>query len=178
MRKIAMAAAAAAALALAACSPQRAAQEPPAWEVDDRPAPFELEVEPVAFEVDWPQQEADEGWAEPEGGWAEPPAWEAASAEPAPSGGTDLQRDGVVYGGDGTRYTWYSEAVLPGGGLTELNANGRWTDADGYVRDGDGNLAVASSDYAKGTALDTPWGPAVVYDTGCPSGTVDVYVGW
>ena len=75
---------------------------------------------------------------------------------------------------DGTRYTWYSQRVLSGGGLTELNANGRHVEG-GYVVDGDGYIAVASSDYEKGTVLDTPFGEAKVYDTGCASGTVDVY---
>ena len=75
---------------------------------------------------------------------------------------------------DGTRYTWYSQNVLPGGGLNELNANGRHVEG-GYVMDGDGYIAVASSDYEKGTVIDTPFGAAKVYDTGCASGTVDVY---
>lgn len=88
----------------------------------------------------------------------------------------NFKRDGVVYGEDGTKYTWYSENVLPGGGLTELNNNGRWVDDDGFIRDGDGYIAVASDDYSIGTVLDTPFGQAKVYDCGCPSGTVDVYV--
>ena len=75
---------------------------------------------------------------------------------------------GVVYGSDGTRYTWYSQNVLPGGGLTELNEKG-------YVCDGDGYIAVASSDHPKGTIIETPFGTAKVYDTGCASGTIDVY---
>ena len=89
----------------------------------------------------------------------------------------DLRTQGVIYDG-GTAYTWYSQNVLPGGGLDELNANGRHVDEGGYVVDGDGRMAVASSDYEVGTVLDTPWGEAVVYDTGCPSGVVDVYVDW
>lgn len=88
----------------------------------------------------------------------------------------EFQWMGVVEDG-GTRYTWYSQNVLPGGGLTELNANGRHVEG-GYVVDGDGYIAVASSDYEKGTVIDTPFGAAKVYDTGCASGTVDVYVGW
>ena len=88
----------------------------------------------------------------------------------------EFQYYGVVEQ-DGTRYTWYSQNVLPGGGLDELNANGRHVEG-GYVMDADGFIAVASSDYAIGTELDTPFGPAKVYDAGCASGTVDVYVGW
>ena len=75
---------------------------------------------------------------------------------------------------DGIKYTWYSQNVLPGGGLTELNNNGRHVEG-GYVMDGDGYIAVASSDHEIGTVLDTPFGAAKVYDTGCASGTVDVY---
>lgn len=75
---------------------------------------------------------------------------------------------------DGVRYTWYSQNVLPGGGLDELNANGRHVEG-GFVVDGDGYIAVASSDYAMGTVVDTPFGEAKVYDTGCASGTIDVY---
>ena len=85
----------------------------------------------------------------------------------------EFQWLGVVEDG-GVTYTWYSENVLPGGGLDDLNANGRWSDGD-FVRDGDGYIAVASSDYEKGTVVDTPWGEAKVYDTGCESGKIDVY---
>lgn len=86
-----------------------------------------------------------------------------------------FKSDGVVYGEDGTRYTWYSQNVLPGGGLTELNANGRHVNDQGYICDGDGYVAVASSDHAIGTVLETPFGDAKVYDSGCASGTVDIY---
>lgn len=75
---------------------------------------------------------------------------------------------------DGVRYTWYSQNVLPGGGLDELNANGRHVEG-GYVVDGDGYIAVASSDHEIGEVVETPFGAAKVYDTGCASGTIDVY---
>lgn len=75
---------------------------------------------------------------------------------------------------DGVTYTWYSQNVLPGGGLDELNANGRHVEG-GFVMDGDGYIAVASSDYEKGTVVDTPFGPGKVYDSGCDSGKIDVY---
>lgn len=86
---------------------------------------------------------------------------------------SEFQFLGVVEDG-GVRYTWYSQNVLPGGGLTELNDNGRHVEG-GYVVDGDGYIAVASSDYEKGTVIETPFGTAKVYDTGCESGVVDVY---
>ena len=86
---------------------------------------------------------------------------------------SEFQFLGVVED-EGVRYTWYSQNVLPGGGLDELNANGRHVEG-GYVVDGDGYIAVASSDHEKGAVIDTPFGTAKVYDTGCASGTIDVY---
>ena len=87
----------------------------------------------------------------------------------------EFQWRGVVEDGEHF-YTWYSERVLPGGGLTELNENGRHSEG-GFVKDGDGYIAVASCDYPKGTVIDTPFGAAKVYDTGyLAEGQVDVYV--
>ena len=114
--------------------------------------------------VDYPEEEAYSG---------EPIVQETPAAVPQYDG--DFQSAGVVYGEDGTRYTWYSQNILPGGGLDELNGNGRHVDEYGYIRDGEGYIAVASSDHDIGTVLDTPFGKAKVYDTGCSSGTVDVY---
>ena len=102
----------------------------------------------------------------------EPAYWQTVDTSDGISA-SEFQWLGVVEE-DGVRYTWYSQNVLPGGGLTELNANGRHVEG-GYVVDGDGYIAVASSDYEKGTVIDTPFGEAKVYDTGCASGTVDVY---
>lgn len=76
---------------------------------------------------------------------------------------------------DGTyNYTWYSQRVLPGGGLS---IPGRHVDADGFVRDESGNLCIASRDLDKGTEVDTPFGKAVVYDY-CPNGNLDIYTDW
>ena len=86
----------------------------------------------------------------------------------------EFQWRGVVEDGNHF-YTWYSERVLPGGGLTELNENGRHSEG-GFVKDGDGYIAIASCDYEKGTVIDTPWGAAKVYDTGyLQPGQIDVY---
>lgn len=86
----------------------------------------------------------------------------------------EFQWRGVVEDGDHF-YTWYSERVLPGGGLSELNSNGRHSE-DGFVKDGDGFIAVASCDYEKGTVIETPFGAAKVYDTGyLAPGQIDVY---
>ena len=85
-----------------------------------------------------------------------------------------LHYNGVVYSG-GWRYTWYSQNVLPGYGLS---IPGRHVGTAGLVMDGYGRVCVASSDLAWGTVISTPYGPARVYDCGCPSGTIDVYTSW
>lgn len=86
---------------------------------------------------------------------------------------SDLMWMGVIYWGD-YRWTYYSESVLPGGGL---NIPGRYTDETGFVCDGNGYICLASSDLSYGTIVSTPFGRmGCVYDSGCPSGTLDVYV--
>lgn len=81
---------------------------------------------------------------------------------------------GVVYY-NGHRETWYSQKVLPGGGL---KIPGRHVDGRGLVCDGDGYICVASSDLAKGTIVETSLGTGKVYDCGCASGTIDIYTNW
>lgn len=77
---------------------------------------------------------------------------------------------------DGTwSYTWYSQRVLPGGGLS---IPGRHVTEDGFVRDDQGNICMASDDLAYGTEVDTPYGKAKVYDTGSGSGNLDLYTDW
>ena len=103
-----------------------------------------------------------------------------STGEPAATGDatyspSEFRRDGVEYA-NGYRWTWYSERVLPGGGL---DIPGRYTDDQGYVRDGDGYVCLASDDLEQGTVVETPFGSeGKVYDSGCDSGTLDVYVGW
>lgn len=88
---------------------------------------------------------------------------------------SDLMYYGVIYA-DGYRYTFYQEAVLSGDGLS---ISGRWSDYNtGFVRDTYGNICLASSDLAYGTIIQTPWGQGCVYDCGCSSGTLDVYLCW
>lgn len=80
--------------------------------------------------------------------------------------GNSFQSDGVAYIGD-QEFTWYSQRAAPGGGLTELNANGRHVDeSTGFVVDGDGYIAVASpwGQDAVGTVVETPYGQGKVYD--------------
>ena len=118
--------------------------------------------------------------------YVEPPA-EEAFAEPAPEEEAqpepasvsqydgDFRSAGIVYGENGYSYTWYSQNVLPGSGLTELNSNGRHVDERGFVCDGDGYIAVASDDHAMGTVVETPFGEGRVYDSGSGSGNIDIY---
>ena len=91
---------------------------------------------------------------------------------------SDFQYQGVIEG-NGRVYTWYSERVLPGEGLTELNSNGRTVNDSGYVVDGEGYIAVASP-YgvdAIGTIIETPFGLAKVYDV-CENDSYDLYTSW
>lgn len=77
---------------------------------------------------------------------------------------------------NGYRWTWYSQKILPGYGL---DIPGRYVDADGYVCDENNYICLASNDLPKGTIVSTPFGKSgKVYDCGCPSGTLDVYVNW
>lgn len=90
------------------------------------------------------------------------------------SGGVLTPDKGVVYF-NGHRETYYSQKVLPGGGL---NIPGRHVAADGTIRDADGYICVASSDLAWGTLVETSLGMGKVYDSGCASGTIDIYTNW
>ena len=86
-----------------------------------------------------------------------------------------FQNLGVVYYGD-YKWTWYSERVLPGGGL---KIPGRHNDENGYICDEDGYICLASSTLSKGTILNTPFGKqGKIYDCGCAVGIIDVYVSW
>lgn len=73
-------------------------------------------------------------------------------------------------------YTWYSQRVLPGGGLNiperHLNEYGLVVDKDEYV-------VLASDDFYKGAILNTPIGiKGKVYDAGSGVGNLDIYCDW
>lgn len=92
-----------------------------------------------------------------------------------PSGdGVLTKYKGVNYF-NGHKETYYSQRVLPGHGL---NIPGRHVASDGTIRDKDNYICVASSDYPKGTVVQTSLGPGKVYDSGCASGTIDLYTDW
>lgn len=77
-----------------------------------------------------------------------------------------------IIGYNGWRWTWYSQRVLPGGGL---RIPGRHVENQ-FVCDANGYICLASSDLARGSVVDTPFGKkGKVYDNGCTSGTLDIY---
>lgn len=75
--------------------------------------------------------------------------------------------------------TYYSQRVLPGGGLS---IPGRHVASDGTIRDSSGYICVAkgtgSTDVPKGTTLMTSLGAAKVYDSGAGTNNFDLYVDW
>lgn len=93
--------------------------------------------------------------------------------------GTGFASSGVINNENG-KFTWYSQRDMPGGGLTELNENGRTVNDQGFVVDGDGYIAVALPDqevgnYEKGDVVDTPFGPGKVYDRNLGGTSWDIY---
>ena len=88
-----------------------------------------------------------------------------------------LTKRGGVYRNPytGLKETWYSQRVLPGGGL---RIPGRHVNNEGFVCDEDGYICLASSTYAKGAIIETSRGMGKVYDCGCAPGIIDLYVDW
>ena len=78
---------------------------------------------------------------------------------------------------NGWTWSWYSERVLPG---TGLDIPGRYTCHQGFVRDWEGYICLASDVLEHGTVVWTPFGSyGKVYDCGVGnSDWIDVYVGW
>ena len=91
----------------------------------------------------------------------------------------DYFKENGVIEYNGYYFTYYSERVMPGEGLY---IPGRWTDEYGFVRDGNGNLCLASNTpdtMDRFSTVYTPWGLGVIYDYGTGNDAViDVYVGW
>lgn len=74
---------------------------------------------------------------------------------------------------NGYKFTYYSQSVLPGGGLA---IPGRHVNKDGYVADKDGYIVLASS-APKGQIFNTPFGyKGKVYDRGVSGNHLDVYI--
>ena len=79
---------------------------------------------------------------------------------------------GVVNWG-GYKFTYYSQQVLPGGGLA---IPGRHVNDEGYVSDTDGYIVLAGS-AALGTVYETPFGyQGKIYDRGTVGNHLDVYI--
>lgn len=126
-------------------------------------------VEPIAEELPAVAEATMEQVQEPE----PETIVEQTYSEPAPRQtyiGNSFQSDGV-WQDENYRYTWYSSNVLYHYRTPEWTAG-----SDGIYRDSEGYVVVASSDHAQGTVIeDTPFGACKVYDSGCASGTLDVY---
>ena len=139
----------------------------------------EITLEPIVIIV--PEPEVEEEIIEPE----EPEVEEVVEEiveEPDPLATPHeytecLTKRGGVYWNPytGLKETWYSQRVLPGGGL---NIPGRHVNEEGFVCDGDGYICLASSTYSKGTVVETSRGMGKVYDSGCAPGIIDLYVDW
>lgn len=140
------------------------------------------QVEETPVQTEQPEQPEQ---AQPESDVQEPveaqPESSEESVQPQTAGATvaqysidDLEFQGIIHT-LGKKWTFYSERVLPGGGL---NIPGRHT-ADGFVRDGEGYIVLAaSSSVGHGTIVDTPFGSqGKVYDTcaSCHADWFDVY---
>ena len=136
-------------------------------------------VEPIAEELPSVAEAAMEQVQEPEPEpvveqtYSEPVVQEYVEPEPAPQQtyvGNSFQSDGV-WQDENYRYTWYSSNVLYHYRTPEWTAG-----SDGIYRDAEGYVVVASSDLPQGTVVEgTPFGACKVYDSGCASGTLDVY---
>lgn len=90
-----------------------------------------------------------------------------------PSGGLTPSKGRIWY--NGHTETYYSQKVLPGGGLA---IPGRHIASDGTIRDADGYIVLANDDYPRGTVVETSLGAGKVYDTGSGSGNIDLYTDW
>lgn len=126
-------------------------------------------VEPIAEELPAVTEAAMEQVQEPE-----PVVEEYVEPEPEPQpqiiNSGSFKSAGVWYDNN-YRYTWYSSNVLYHYRTPEWTAG-----TDGIYRDSDGYVVVASSDLPQGTVVEgTPFGACKVYDSGCASGTLDVY---
>ena len=87
--------------------------------------------------------------------------------------GRGLTKEGGVNQYNGRTETWYSSNVLYHYRTPEWTAG-----ADGVYRDADGYVVVAASDVPMGSVIDSSYGPAKVYDTGCAAGVTDIYTNW
>lgn len=139
------------------------------------PTPFVVEEEIVPEETYYTPQVEETSYYAPQTTTYSytPPANPAPTYNTPSSGSGNFQADGVWYD-ENYRYTWYSSNAAYHYRTPEWTAG-----SDGVYRDSEGYVVVASSDYAQGTVIEnTPFGAAKVYDTGCASGTLDIYTNY
>lgn len=142
---------------------------------DVEPTPFVVEEEIVPEETYCTPQVEETSYYAPQTTTYSytPPANPAPTYNTPSSGSGNFQADGVWYD-ENYRYTWYSSNAAYHYRTPEWTAG-----SDGVYRDSEGYVVVASSDHAQGTVIEnTPFGPAKVYDTGCASGTLDIYTNY
>lgn len=94
---------------------------------------------------------------------------QAAQQQNYSGNNNSFKSQGVIYQ-NGIRYTYYSSNVLYHYRTPEWTAG-----SDGIYRDNTGYIVVASSDHSQGSVVSTPFGAGKVYDSGCASGTIDIY---
>lgn len=100
---------------------------------------------------------------------------EEAETSEALYSASEFMNMGVIHW-NGWKWTYYSEAILPGYGL---NIPGRHNDDNGYICDENDYICLASSSLTMGTVIDTPFGnQGKIYDSGCAEDVIDVYVSW
>lgn len=102
---------------------------------------------------------------------------EPKTEKPTESSDGHLTRAGGVFYFNGYKETWYSTNEGCGQ-ATARPIPGKHVDENGIIRDEDGYICVASSDLPFYSAITISLGDAKVYDTGCSSGTIDVYTTW
>ena len=146
------------------------------WESDDVSYDYDDYIYEVYYDYDYDYDYGYDG----DGGLVpyDGSGYYDANLDEAWLSGSDL----MFYGrpkdsGSGYTFTYYSENVLPGGGL---DIPGRHVNDEGYVCDGDGNICIASDNLPYGTVVNVPFGDgtAVVYDCGSGHGNLDVYTSW
>lgn len=75
---------------------------------------------------------------------------------------------------NGWNWTYYLLSMFPGS--TSTPVQDKHVNEDQFVCDRDGYIILASADLPPYTIVETPFGyMGKVYDTGCPSGVLDVY---
>ena len=130
----------------------------------------QIREEAAEDEDDWDEEEEDEEEVEDD--------WDEEEVERPDSDWDTSHQYDEWYSADELRFlvrwTWYSQNVLPGGGL---QIPGRHVDENGFICDENDRICLASSDLEWGTIVTTPFGKeGCIYDCGCASGTLDVYV--